>query len=95
MQVPTSIDIIQECNGNLEAPEIRVWCHPHYIGKDEPDYYEVFATFPEALGFIDGHKDAEDVPLIAFRGYEFNIFAVELYVQSAESKFPEVVDGCL
>lgn len=60
----------------LETPEIRVWCHPHYINESSSDYYMVFATFQEAEKFIKEHKEAEDIPLIAFAGKEINIYSL-------------------
>lgn len=77
MEIPTSIDLIQEYGEILAEPEIRVWCHPHYIKKSGDDHYMVFDTFKDALEFIREHKEAEDVPLIAFQGYEINIFAID------------------
>lgn len=59
-----------------EIPEIRVWCHPAKLGKGEADYYHVFPTFTEAISYIRTNKEAEDAPLIAFKGYEINIFDV-------------------
>ena len=76
MQIPTLIDMIQEERGNLEVPEIRVWCHPHKIGEKGDDYFETFESFEKALKFIKGTPKAEDTPLIAFRGYEINIFEI-------------------
>lgn len=58
----------------LKVPEIRVWCHPHKIGKDGIDYYEIFNTFNEAMKFIQTHKEAESIPLVACYGYEYNVF---------------------
>lgn len=66
-------DIIQQVEGNLKIPEIRVWCHP---AKGD-DYYYAFETFKEALKFIKENKIVEKVPLLAFRGYEINLFALE------------------
>lgn len=60
-----------------DEPEIRVWCHPHYIDQKGDDYYCKFKSFTAALKFIKEHKEAEDQPLIAFKGYELNIFALE------------------
>lgn len=77
MKVPALIDDIQAFGVKLEVPEIRVWCHPHYIDKDGGDYYYTFGSFKKALDFIKEHKEAEDQPLIAFRGYELNIFRME------------------
>jgi hypothetical protein len=77
MIVPAAKDLIQESRGNLEVPEIRVWCHPHRVGKNGDDYYEVFESFKKALEFIKFSKEAEGVPLIAFRGYELNIFEMK------------------
>lgn len=69
-------DLVQDCTSPLERPEIRVWCHPHYINKEGSDYYEVFKTFDEAMTFCNSHDEAEGFPLIAFRGYEINIFSI-------------------
>ena len=77
MEVPVTRDLVQEVEGNLEAPEIRVWCHPHKIGQSGDDYWQVCESFQEAVRFIGAHPEAEETPLIAFRGYEFNLFAVE------------------
>jgi len=70
--VPVIQDTIQELKGDLQVPEIRVWCHPSEGG----DYYEVFQTFQKALEFINTHIESEAMPLIAFRGYEIDIFAI-------------------
>lgn len=75
--IPFSKDLIQEFEGNMEIPEIRVWCHPHKIGKSGDDYTQIFETFEDAIKFIKSHKEAEKVPLIAFAGYEINIFALK------------------
>lgn len=77
MEIPVTIDMIQQTKGNFETPEIRVWCHPHKIGKSGDDYYYTFPSFEDALTFIDTHDEAENHPLIAFRGYEINLFAIE------------------
>lgn len=77
MEIPTTKDLIQETEGNLEVPEIRVWCHPPKIGKSGDDYYQIFETFELALAFIKSHKEAEEVPLIAFRGYEINLWEIK------------------
>ena len=80
MNIPTANDLTQdrECGKSInEIPEIRVWCHPHFINKKGDDYFIIFKTFEEALGFIKKHKEAERRPLIAFRGKEINIFDIE------------------
>lgn len=77
VNVPATKDLIQESEGNLTIPEIRVWCHPHHIGESGGDYYNVFNSFMKALAFIKKHKEAERVPLIAVNGYELNIFEVK------------------
>lgn len=61
----------------MVIPEIRVWCHPYRIGKSGDDYYETFNSFLEAMKFISEHKEAENVPLIAFRGYELNFWKMK------------------
>jgi len=83
MRVPATTDMIQEVEGKLDVPEIRVWYHPHKIGKDGPDGYEVFPTFKEALAFIENRPDAEESPLIAFRGYELNLWDMEPVLEPA------------
>jgi len=75
MNIPATKDLIQTGNP-LEVPEIRVWCHPHYVGKNGSDYYETFWSFKDALEFCATHDEAEEIPLIAFRGYEINIFEI-------------------
>lgn len=77
MRVPATTDMIQETKGNLECPEIRVWSHAHRIGKEGEDSYTVFEGFKEALEFIESHPEAERDPLIAFRGYELNLWDME------------------
>ena len=77
VNVPSTRDLIQEVGEKLEVPEIRVWCHPHVIGKSGDDYCHTFDSFKEALDFIKEHKEAESMPLVAFRGYELNLFALE------------------
>lgn len=77
MNIPVTIDVIQKHRGNLETPEIRVWCHPHKVGLSGDDYWEEFNSFEEAVDFITEHPEAEEHPLIAFRGYEIDIFAIE------------------
>lgn len=77
MRVPAMKDVIQESAGNLEVPEIRVWCHPPKVGQSGDDYWMVFDTFQEALDFIAKHPEAESAPLIAFRGYELNLWEME------------------
>lgn len=73
MNFPTSIDLLQS-KKKLKTPEIRVWCHPHYVKKSGDDYYEVFDSFAAAEKFIKTHKEAERIPLVAFRGYEINLY---------------------
>lgn len=75
LEIAQTIDVIQECEGNLAMPEIRVWSHPHKIGKSGDDYYDVFDSFKQAHKFIESHPEAEENPLIAFRGHEINIYA--------------------
>lgn len=78
VDIPASKDVIQIYSKKYfiqHIPEIRVWIHPK---KGGDDYYNVFENFKEAMEFIKTHKDeAEEVPLIAFRGYELNLFALE------------------
>ena len=77
VNVPATTDVLQdrELGGRmLRVPEIRVWSHPGHIGRSGSDYYHTFATFAEALKFINEHPEAERVPLVAFAGYELNLF---------------------
>lgn len=76
-KIPFVGDMMQEFNGNSEVPEIRVWCHPK---KEGDDFYYIFDTFENALLFIKAkHKEylTEEVPLLAFRGWEINIYAMK------------------
>lgn len=65
-------DVLQEGEGKLTTPEIRVWCHPHYTGRDGDDYYETFPNIGIAEAFIPTHAEAEESPLVAYDGYEFS-----------------------
>lgn len=74
VNIPAAKDVIQQLDGNLQVPEIRVWCHP----PSGDDYFKTFDTFKEAMEFIKDNKEgAENVPLLAFKGYEFNLFGIE------------------
>ena len=77
VEVPSTRDVIQEADGVLTTPEIRVWCHPHKIGKSGDDFYMKFNSFSEAVAFIKNHPEAEAHPLIAIQGYELDLFAIE------------------
>ena len=77
MQIPTLVDMIQQTDGNLEVPEIRIWCHPHIIDASGDDYFRVFSNFNAAVEFIKTHPEAEKQPLIAFRGYEINLWEMK------------------
>lgn len=83
--VPATTDVTQEGYGDaLEVPEIRVWLHPHWVEKEGPDHYQVFDSFKDALAFIEERKpECEDTPLIAFRGYELNIWDMEPVLDKA------------
>jgi len=78
LKIPALKDITQETGGKLVKPEIRVWCHPHFNNEKGEDYYIVFDTFDEALRFCEESKVAESVPLIAYGGYEINLFEADL-----------------
>ena len=73
MKIAAMIDMIQEGTCNLTIPEIRVWYHP----PEGDDCFKVFDTFQEAADFIKGNPTAEDVPLVAFKGWELNIFDID------------------
>ena len=78
MLVPATTDVLQSEN-KLETPEIRVWYKP-IDGGDSG--YEVFGNFEEALA-VAGKNDAdkkvvwESNPLVAFRGYELNLWEMK------------------
>lgn len=79
--IPALQDIIQKYGKILQVPEIRVWVHPLPSGDD---FCYTFDSFKEALQFIKRNKEkrkkkfrVEDAPLIAFRGYELNIFRIK------------------
>ena len=75
MNVPSTIDVMQELKGNLKEPEIRVWMHPK---KGGDDFYYSFKSFKDAQEFIkQSPEEAESEPLIAFKGYELNIYAIK------------------
>lgn len=78
IKIPALIDIMQN-KKKLEVPEIRVWCHPHKVGLPGDDYYIPFQSFEGAMKFIKTYKGAERVPLLAFRGYEINLFELKEY----------------
>jgi hypothetical protein len=69
MNIPSTKDLMQT-EEKLQTPEIRVWVHP---GSGD-DYFNVFKSFKDAEAFIKKNKHTEFVPLIAFRGYEFNLY---------------------
>jgi hypothetical protein len=74
VEVPATRDVLQENRPALELPEIRVWIHPKSGGSDS---YVTFKTFKEAMQFIRKHpEEAEMFPLLAFRGFEFNLWGV-------------------
>jgi hypothetical protein len=74
MIIPAANDLLQS-EKKLTIPEIRVWMHP---GEGGDDYYETFLTFEDADQFIKKHKEeAERNPMIAFRGYELNLWAIQ------------------
>ena len=77
MQVPSTKDMTQLEKKITDVPEIRVWCCPQKINKDGSDYYHTFKTFKKALAFIKKHPEAEEVPLIAFKGYELNLWGID------------------
>lgn len=56
-----------------KEPHIRVWCHPHYVGKNGDDYCQEFETLKEARKFVRKHKEAERLVLIAYMGYETTV----------------------
>lgn len=68
------IDLIQKYGGRkYKKPHIRVWCHPHYINKSGDDYYYEFKNIKDASEFIKTHNESEEIPLIAYNGYELRI----------------------
>ena len=82
MGIPYTLDLIQQHGEEItDVPEIRVWCHPHKIGKQRDKYFRVFKTFTAALNFISKHKEADDTPLIAFKGFEIDIFGIKTFIE--------------
>lgn len=67
---------VTQTKKQLKIPEIRVWNHPHYIGKKGEDYYYVFDTFKEAYHYQKTHKEAENTILLAINGLELNLSAI-------------------
>jgi hypothetical protein len=76
MKVPALKDVLQE-KKKLTIPEIRVWVHPERRGQTGSDWYQTFDSFKDALEFIRNTKGAETFPLIAYGGYELNIFQMQ------------------
>jgi len=70
--VPVAIDLKQCEKKILSKPEIRVWCHP----KKGDDYFYIFDNVPAAMKFIKRSRIAEETPLFAFNGYEFDLLNV-------------------
>lgn len=83
--VPTARDITQHEKKILDKPEIRVWCHPERIGKSGSDYWMTFDNVQEAKKFIQNHKEAEDTPLFAFNGFEYNLLETKI-IEVAETQ---------
>lgn len=78
-KIAVSQDVIQQTEGKLKVPEIRVWCHPTKGGSD---FWETFDSFKDAMAFIKESEDkesfrAEEIPLIAFNGLEINLWSIE------------------
>lgn len=76
--IPMLNDMIQQYGDVLDTPEIRVWVHPCNGGDDS---YEIFKSFKAALTYIDKNKNSDNFrtevhPLIAFHGWEIDIFAL-------------------
>ena len=70
---PTTKDLTQLKKKILDKPEIRVWCHPPKIGESDSDYWITFNTVKEAMTYIKTHKEAENIPLFAFNGFEYSL----------------------
>jgi len=78
INIPVLIDVIQKYGTLCKIPEIRVWCHPHHLKKQGDDYYYVFESFKDAFEFIKDNKPLADaIPMIAYNGYEINIFDIK------------------
>lgn len=79
INVPVLRDLMQEDNKIMDRPEIRVWYHPHKIGLKGDDFFKTFSTVKEAKEFIKKNKEAaEDTPLFAFNGYEYDLLGTEI-----------------
>ena len=57
----------------LKKPQLRVWSHPHYIGRNGDDYYRVFSNIKQAMKYIRNTKSAEKTIMLAVNGYEYNL----------------------
>lgn len=68
-----ALDLIQKYGKKLRKSQIRVWCHPHYIGENGDDYWYIFKTLRGARMFIKISQEAEREPVIAVDGYEFTV----------------------
>jgi hypothetical protein len=68
-----TIDVIQKYGKVLKEPEIRVWCHPHYIGRRGSDYYRVFENITKAFNYARNTKSAEKNIFLAVNGYEYSL----------------------
>lgn len=74
--VPVGVDMTQYgARKLLKEIQIRVWCHPK---KGGDDYYYVFPSIKKAELFIKKNDEAEDVPLFALNGYEFNLLETKV-----------------
>ena len=93
MEIQISNDASQD-KKIIEIPEIRVWCHPERIGEPGTKYFETFKGFKRALEFINAHKKLTDIhPLVAFKGYEINLFKIKTKqeIEEKEKKKEKIV----
>lgn len=72
----------------LTKPEIRVWCHPK-SGKS--DFWYVFKTIEDAKKFIINEANnkkyrPEDLPLIAYDGFEMTETHYKRYIKTKGNK---------
>jgi hypothetical protein len=88
--IPAASDVIQNYGDGpiTDTPEIRVWCHP---GNGD-DYYEIFDSFKDAQEFISNNPNtAEEVPLVAWKGWELNMWGVNDYSEDIKTGWDLVI----
>jgi len=71
-------DLLRTCSTNwrkIGKTEIRVWCHPRYVGHKGDPYYAVFDSFADARRFIERSPEAEPFPEVVSKGKESDLLS--------------------